>query len=254
MTSIPAAVQEKLRHYVYLYIDPRNERVFYVGKGQGNRALAHLVHAPNAAVRETVQRIHKQGLQVRIDILKHGLGPKEAVEVEAAAIDAYGLGTLANRVRGHIGASGGRCRLSDLVRYLEPRKLKAEQPCILIRINQTYRPGMSALELYEATRGIWVLSPEQAAERRYALAVYDGAVLEAYELAHDEAGKSYWFPAGTTVYFTRFQKKSFRFPRDRFEFVGRPVEGVLRRRLIGQIPSSVFPQGSQNPIRYWGVE
>lgn len=27
---------------VYLYIDPRDEQPFYVGKGQGDRALSHL--------------------------------------------------------------------------------------------------------------------------------------------------------------------------------------------------------------------
>ncbi|XZE17522.1 hypothetical protein SH449x_002796 [Pirellulaceae bacterium SH449] len=41
-TRIPSSVQQKLGFYVYLYIDPRDESVFYVGKGKGERALAHL--------------------------------------------------------------------------------------------------------------------------------------------------------------------------------------------------------------------
>jgi len=37
---IPGAVARKLGHYVYVYTDPRDGRVFYVGKGKGQRALA----------------------------------------------------------------------------------------------------------------------------------------------------------------------------------------------------------------------
>ena len=40
--KIPPEVARKIGHCVYLYVDPRNGRPFYVGKGQGSRALAHL--------------------------------------------------------------------------------------------------------------------------------------------------------------------------------------------------------------------
>jgi hypothetical protein len=260
LKSIPLVVAEKLRHYVYLYIDPRNERVFYVGKGQGSRALEHLGGAANPAVRQTIKQVHRAGLEVRIDILRHGLGPREALETEAAAIDAYGLGALENRVRGHLGDSSGRVRLSDLVRYLEPREIKPREGCMLIRINKTYRPGMSPLDLYEATRGIWRIKVKRAKKVRYALAVYDSSVLEAYELARDKAGDACWFRAGTTAYFTRFQSTGrglgarSRLSRmtNRYEFVGRVVEGSLRRVLIGRLPKGTFSKGSQNPIQYWG--
>lgn len=32
---IPRPVAEKLGHYVYLYVNPLDETVFYVGKGRG---------------------------------------------------------------------------------------------------------------------------------------------------------------------------------------------------------------------------
>ena len=37
-----SAESEALRFYVYVYSDPRNNQPFYIGKGIGNRAFAHL--------------------------------------------------------------------------------------------------------------------------------------------------------------------------------------------------------------------
>lgn len=39
--ELPPGVSEHLGHYVYMYVDPRNGKPFYVGKGVGNRILAH---------------------------------------------------------------------------------------------------------------------------------------------------------------------------------------------------------------------
>ena len=40
--TIPSDVARHLGYYVYLYIDPRTAKPFYVGKGKGRRLLAHL--------------------------------------------------------------------------------------------------------------------------------------------------------------------------------------------------------------------
>jgi hypothetical protein len=34
--SIPHEVARRLGYYVYMYVDPRSDRPFYVGKGQGD--------------------------------------------------------------------------------------------------------------------------------------------------------------------------------------------------------------------------
>ncbi len=66
---------------------------------------------------------------------------------------------------------------------------------ILFTINKLYRPNMSPLELYEATKGFWVLGPRKDTAD-YAMAVYQGVVLEVYQIDH-------WLPAGTLNYQTR---------------------------------------------------
>ena len=40
--NLPGGVAEKLESYVYVYVDPETEKPFYIGKGKGDRFLAHL--------------------------------------------------------------------------------------------------------------------------------------------------------------------------------------------------------------------
>jgi uncharacterized protein len=156
MQRIPRAVTERLGHYVYGYVSPRSGQITYVGKGQGQRALAHLL------------RLRGQ----RVDILAHGL-PDEATAfaVEAAVIDALGLHRLTNRVRGQGSSRFGRVPLSDLVIRYRARPIDIREPSVLIRITQLFRPGMSASELYEVTRGVWVIGKRRET-LKYAMAVH----------------------------------------------------------------------------------
>jgi hypothetical protein len=52
---IPPSVQHKLGFYVYLYVDPRDDSVFYVGKGKGGRALSHLKDRTESEKAERMQ-------------------------------------------------------------------------------------------------------------------------------------------------------------------------------------------------------
>lgn len=54
------------------------------------------------------------------------------------------------------------------------------EPAILIRINQLYRSGMNATELYEVTRGVWRVGV-RCEQAHYALAVFQGVVKAVYK-------------------------------------------------------------------------
>ena len=45
--DITPDIANALGFYVYAYIDPRDESVFYIGKGVGARATDHLLDRPS---------------------------------------------------------------------------------------------------------------------------------------------------------------------------------------------------------------
>ena len=46
---------EKLNYYVYALIDPRTNKVFYIGKGKGNRIYAHVEASELVDVKEVIK-------------------------------------------------------------------------------------------------------------------------------------------------------------------------------------------------------
>lgn len=97
--DISPRVAEQLRYYVYLYIDPRSDPIFYVGKGKGRRVLEHLRETGESEKIKLIRELHAEGLQPRLEILVHGLDDEaDALRVEAAVIDLLGRDKLTNLV------------------------------------------------------------------------------------------------------------------------------------------------------------
>lgn len=243
--TLPPAVARKLGYYVYLYVNPMNNAVFYVGKGKGARALAHLDDLEKRKVAAIIREIRKFGAEPKIEILAHALrGPDTALTVEAAAIDLLGLANLANEVRGWRGAKLGRMALNEVVAHYSHRKVRIREPAILIRISELYRYGLTDVELYDATRSAWKVGPRRE-KARYAFAVFEGVVREVYSITH-------WLPAGST-FNARYRGRATQ-REDRWEFVGTIAGEKLRGRYINRYVGHLFPRGAQNPISYVNIE
>lgn len=98
--EIRPEVANRLGYYVYLYIDPRDGRPFYVGKGKDDRALSHLSEEAESRKCATIAALRAAGLEPRIDILAHALRDEEtAFRIESAVIDLFGLDALTNEAR-----------------------------------------------------------------------------------------------------------------------------------------------------------
>lgn len=239
---ITPTVSRKLGYYVYLYINPLDGSVFYVGKGRGNRALAHLNAPSDKAIAQTIRKVRKAGEEPKIEILAHQLTSEAALRVESAAIDLLGLTELDNLVRGH-GTQFGRMRLEDAVAHYSRKPVQIQEPAILTRINRLYRFGMSAQELYDATRSAWKLG-ERRNDAQYAFAVYDSVVREVYRIGG-------WHEGGTTFnsrYAGRDGERD-----DRWEFVGVIADDQIRNRYLNRFVGDLFPAGAQNPICYVNI-
>lgn len=234
-------VQEKLGHYIYLYINPIDNTIFYVGKGQGNRAFDHLSDLKESEKVKTIAEIRSQGHEPTIEILVHGLRDEEtALRIEAAIIDLIGVARLTNQVRGYESSILGRMGVEQLAAQYDKTPTSIEHKAILIRINRLYRYGMTNEALYEATRGIWKIGLRRN-QAEYAFAVFRGVVREVYKIQK-------WHPAGTTAYKTR--PKSHLTATNRWEFVGEVAEQAIREQYIDKSVEQYLAPNSQNPIKY----
>jgi uncharacterized protein len=103
--------------------------------------------------------------------------------------------------------------------------------CILIRINRTFRFGMSNNEIYEATRKSWVLDPGRAQQADYVLSIVKGhcvAVFEVFEWKFAEIINE----------------------KDRYEFTGKPAAEDIQKYYMSKNYDRLWKRGAANPITY----
>jgi hypothetical protein len=233
--NITPDVAAVLKAYVYVYSDPRTGQPFYIGKGRGNRLFSHLDDQAETEKTATIAAIRASGLEPRIEILRYGLNDAEAALVEAAAIDLVGLANLTNRVAGSHGTSFGRIESQEVIDMLSAKPVEVRHKAVLITINKLYRSDMTPEELYEATRGVWVIGRKRE-QVDYAIAVYQGIAREVYRIRA-------WHPAGTLPYQFRPHDEIKR--PGRWEFQGEVADDI-RDGYVGNFVG----KGGQNPIRY----
>ena len=109
-------------------------------------------------------------------------------------------------------------------------EITVEEPALIIVINKKFREGMSAQELYEATRQSWVLDKKRLVNVKYVLASYEGIVREVYEV--DD-----WFD----VFFEAINKT-------RYGFTGKVAPSFIRNKYLHRSTAKYKSRG--NPIRY----
>lgn len=240
-------IANMLGFYVYAYIDPRDQSVFYIGKGVGTRATDHLFDRDESKKVEKINDIIQSGNEPRIDIIAYQLRDDlESSRVEAALIEILGLEKLTNVVNGRFSWSYPRRSLSDFIIENAAVPVEVTDPSLLIRINRQFKYGMSADALYESTRGIWVIG-ERRNRAKYAMAVYAGVVREVYEIES-------WHRAGSTAYITRDQTELAGQKDKRWEFLGRLAPELVRSKYLGRLVGNLFRPGQQSPVVGIGLD
>lgn len=230
MVQFNKKTQESLGYYVYGLIDPRNNKIFYVGKASANnRAFDHLKETKTESLKtKLIASIRKDGLEPKVEILRYGLDSEKTVfEVEAAIIDAIGIDNLTNQVRGH-GIEKGRLTLEEVIRLYDSDPIfinEIEEKYMTIFINKTYSTNLTEIELYDATRQFWYNVSETtrtAKEQRVALSIFDSVVVRVYKIEK-------WFDAGKTL-----STRTIESMDNRYEFVGQKIDNhkLLGKKLV----------------------
>ncbi|WP_051650401.1 hypothetical protein [Selenomonas sp. AB3002] len=229
------ATKEALGNYVYVLSCPDTKKPFYIGRGKGDRVFEHFKEkeGDNKAKREKIDGILKQGKEVDIDILAHGLTEAEAALVEMAAIDLIGKQNLTNDVRGKDAGKRGRESAKNIDSRYSGAKLTEDDitdNVVLVKINELYEPDFAPFEIYEAARGYWEMDIKRAKSVDYVLAVCNGIVLEAYKPTE-------WLPAGTTWRTIKMENENL---TNRVEFVGNVAPQEVHDKYCGKSVVELF--------------
>ncbi|MDO8676476.1 MAG: hypothetical protein Q7K16_02390 [Candidatus Azambacteria bacterium] len=229
---------KKLAYYVYLLIDNKG-KIFYIGKGKGSRIYNHLVDAEFSKIKELknspkiikIRDIQNKKHVVRLEILRHGMSEKEALEVESACIDMLRLTNLTNKIKGHYSNNRGRKNVREIKIMFEAREAKILDPTILININKIYYQEIENKELYEATRKAWKIDIKKANLAKYIFSTYLGIIRGVFEDCHWKiisSGKN----------------------KGRAYFIGKIANEETQKRFVDKSVRNYVRRGAQNPIRY----
>lgn len=233
---IPGEVADLLKYYVYALRDPRDGKVFYVGKGKGERINAHVREAgadpySERAKLRTINEIESVGRSVDLLFLRTGLEDENtAFIVEQAVIDAFAADghPLTNLVRGHHSGQHGLAMLQAVVaRHRAVPCPPIPHPVIMLKIQNGWRPDMNEQEVYDKTRGHWRIASWARDQAQYALGIAYGIVRGAYRIES-------WFPS----------EMPWDQGKNRWGFVGEPAAELAE--TLGTHVRDAFP----NQIMY----
>ncbi len=284
-------VAEILGYYVYLLVDPRDGRPFYVGKGRGERANSHEIEAlaeqvtipddpsetskPKVEVSAKAARIaeiHDAGLRPEVWIARYGLTKSEYTAVEAALIDVLSwlsASENSNRnqprsaltnLRREQSKGHGIERLQTLIDDLKAPDLKTNEPLLLVRLSQWSDseepvPG-GGTRTGHGFREQWI-NRSQIDLDELALSTSCWWVLNASQVERRGIRYAVAVFRGVTRGLFEIRPSTWEKRGKRSGFQCTPVtSGEVWESVVGSHGHRVvgMPRGSQNPIRYWPID
>ena len=235
-----SSVTEALGYYVYCLVDPRTKKIFYIGKGTGNRVFNHAKDALNESDSslklDTIRDIQKESKLVLYYIIRHGLNEYEAFLIESVLIDLltydnFNTKTILSNIQaGHHQWDKGIKTVEEINTLYSCEKIcpVPGDKLLCININNTYKSGERE-NIYEATRKYWKLNGERANKMDFLLSIYKGIVRAVFKPTH-------WYKSKEV--------------EGRWEFEGQEIK---ESPYLHKDISNIIKRG-QNPITYYQSE
>lgn len=189
LDRVPPEAARAMGVYVYALVDPRDQGVFYVGKGRGSRVFHHLWsalgqlekidaddshadtpdgHATTSAKNQRIQEILDSGRSPEHWIVRHDITAADNSDLAAFAIEQALIDGIALSLRGGPGAgltniAGGHTsteypmnRVEELVlRYSARPAPPLPRPCAVVVSHGAADADSTEAERYEAARHAW---------------------------------------------------------------------------------------------------
>jgi uncharacterized protein len=239
---------QNLRYYVYMLLDPRDNRPFYIGKGFEDRVFNHLNHALtdldiSNAKYDKIREIEECGQTVTHIIIRHGLTEKEAFQIEATLIEAFNYCgvLLSNQIAGHNSIEKGLMTTEEIIGLYKAEPLnKIDSDCILININKKYQRGKGLQTIYEATKETWTIRKSKLQQLEYVLSEYKGLIVEVFKVNE-------WYEK-ERGYLSNAKKHGQ--TKIGFGFNGEIAPDDIRSKYINKSIAHLKKKGAASAIRY----
>ena len=196
---------QNLGYYVYALIDPRDNSVFYIGKGIGNRVFEHEKEDGNALKNQKITEIKNAGFEVKKVIILHGINENDneenrAYTTESALINLMKYinpNGLTNSVSGHHSFEGAMTveQIENIygAETLKPEDINPDDKVLTVKINILFDYSMDEESLKDAIRGHWKV--KKNCDAKHIAGVYRGVIVGIFRIdkwySSDEDGEYY---------------------------------------------------------------
>lgn len=179
--SFGAIQKEKLGNYIYALIDPRDRKMFYVGKGVGDRMFEHFkeaedCHKNNKIASSKIIRIldiWNNDEDVEWAIICHSVDKSRIFEIESAVYNAVSVSQNGSLLNSSVTPHSSLLNKDD-VKALAAKPINPEVAYKTVFVF----PIQNALEKgggeYEATRRAWYVKQEYQKIPSFAVGVSQG--------------------------------------------------------------------------------